>query len=141
MKFIVVLFAAFAGHSLSAASLTCMEIQQAEIDKAIAHSPFTSKITNLPVILLREAAVISGQYTQDEVRLKTDQSLQADLKPVIDNIRIGAREFHSVNLDLGDNAYIYLFDLDTQDYTGVASEDGSVMVDEEFCKTQNSDIL
>lgn len=141
MKTILLLASVFSSTSLFAASLTCAEIQQAEKDKTIVHSPFNSTIVNLPTILLRRAAVVSGQYTEGEIRKLTNQALEKEFKPVIDNVHIGTKEFHSVNIDLGDNSFIYLFNLNTQDYSGVASEDGTIVIDEEYCETQESDIL
>lgn len=62
---------------------------------------------------MQHLTLISGQYTEKEIRNLSDKKLEKELKPVIDNVHIGAIEFHSVNIDLGDNAFINLFDLNT----------------------------
>lgn len=121
-----------------AASLTCAQIEAADQAGTIQEKPFHSDNMNeasLLAQLLRKAVVISESLTQAEAKAASFEELVEQFDPIFTNIAIGDREFHAVNLDLGDNPYVYLFTTDTHAYSSIHSADGSVMADDQYCQT------
>jgi hypothetical protein len=123
----------------SAASLTCADIQKAAASGAVSRQEFTSALSNveeLEIRLLRQTLVIYGEFTEQDVATAKVADLYEEYDPLFRTLLIGDKEFQAVDIDRGDNPFVFLFEKDTGVYTGVRSDDGSVAVDNVYCETE-----
>lgn len=144
MKASIVLAFVLAAYTPQAFSgvITCSDIENAAKAKQI----YNDRITTTPETIsprldsiLRQALVIHGALEHSEVQKLTTAQLFTDYKPLFSEYSIGSKYATGVNLDLGDNAFIYLFK--GVHFTGVSQIDGSVKAENDWCENIPSDTL
>lgn len=123
-------------------AISCDDISNAEKSSEIYNDRITTTAATISPRLdsiLRQALIIHEALTYSEVKELSTKQLFEDYNPIFSEYTIGSARATGVNLDLGDNSFIYLFK--GIQFTGVSQQDGTVMVGKAWCELTTSDVL
>lgn len=139
---ILILLALVVGGTAHAGAWNCDQIAAAAKQDAIGKGDVEVDTNALPALwanIFRQTLSIGGGLSAEEAAAADLVKMADEYQVIFDTYTIDGKTLNAVNIDMGDNAFIYLFD--GESYANVKQEDGSVSVDGAYCMDVDMDVF